>query len=118
QIQLGTERGTIDHMKVGRPPSLRLGIAFGEHADRHGIPGLHDRLKLPRLRPHESVRRRAGIVRFVSKPGEADGYASPNGAAALTRSGSKPNFLLWRRDHWKARSDRGWARSRLADRSA
>src|SRR5258708_4339769 len=83
QAQLGTERGTMDHMKVGGPPSLGSVIAFGEHADRNSILGLHDRLKLPGRRTHESVRRCTGIVCFAAEPGEADGYAAANGAAVL-----------------------------------
>ena len=83
QVQLGTKRGAMDEMEVSGPPSLRNVIAFGEHGDRNCIPGLHDRLKLPRRRAHQSVRRSAGIVFFVSKPGKADGYSATNGVTVL-----------------------------------
>src|SRR5437588_8509190 len=73
----------MDQTKVSRPPFFRAFIALGEHADRNCIPDLRDRLKLPRSRTHESVRRCLGIVCFISKPGEADGHASPNGTATL-----------------------------------
>src|SRR5262249_45553702 len=95
QAQLGTECGTMDQMKVGGPPFLRIVIAFGEHGDRHRIPGLHDRFKLPGLCAHESMRRRLGIVRFVRKPGETDGYAATNGATGLpARLGTDEKHFL------------------------
>ncbi len=66
QAQLRTERDAMDQMKVSGPPPLCIVIAFDEHADRNCVPGLHDRLQLPRRRTHESVRRCMGIVCFVS----------------------------------------------------
>src|SRR5262249_33867630 len=83
QGQHGPERGTMGQTKVRGPPSLRMDVAFGEHADRNDIPGLLDRIELPRRRAHESMRRCAGIVRFAPEPGEADGYAAPNGTTVL-----------------------------------
>src|SRR5260370_34513812 len=61
QAQLGTNRRTMDQMKVSGPPSLRIVIAFGEHADRNCIPGLLDRINSARHRTHESVHRSTGI---------------------------------------------------------
>src|SRR5262249_14434186 len=97
----------MEQVKVSGPPALRFDIAFAEHADRNCAPGLLDRFQLPRGRAHESVRRRAGIVCFGPKPGEADGYAATNGAAILVAclGADEEDFLP------AARSPRSYVRS-------
>src|SRR5262249_47464718 len=83
EAQLSTERGAMDQTKFGGPPSLRVLVAFGEHAHCDGTPDLRYRLKLPCLCTDEPVRGRRGIVGLASKPGEADRYASTNCVAAF-----------------------------------
>src|SRR5262252_8886880 len=85
----------MDQAKVRGPPFPRVVIAFGEHADRNRVSGPDDRLKLPHCGAHESVRWSVGIVCFISKPGEADGHASPNGAVTLPlRPGAEEKHFL------------------------
>src|SRR5262249_40158672 len=83
EAQLRTECRTIDQMKIRWPPPLGAFIAFGEHAHRNSAPNVRYRLKAPFFGAHKPMRRRCGIVRLASKPGEADGYSSPNCAAVL-----------------------------------
>src|SRR5947208_17161187 len=83
EAQLSTERRAMHQTKVGGPPSLRSFVAFGEHADRDRDPDLCYRLKLPRHRAYQPVRRRCGNVRLAAKPGKTDWDASTNCAAVL-----------------------------------
>src|SRR5207244_2980671 len=83
EAQLRTERGAMDQTKFGGPPSLRTVVAFGEHGDCDRVPDLRDRLKMPRVRADEPVRRRFRIARLAPKPGETDRYASTNCVAVF-----------------------------------
>ena len=49
-------------MEVCRPPFLRVGITFREHADVYAIRRLGDRFEIPGLRACETVRRGLEIL--------------------------------------------------------
>src|SRR5262245_38958518 len=95
EIQFRTKRGAIHQTKLSGPPFPRLFVAFGEHADGDRVTDLGDRLKLPRGRADEAVRRRSWIFRLVSKPGETNWYAPTNRMAGFpSRLRAEKEYLL------------------------
>src|SRR6185295_18100326 len=83
EAQFRAKRGAINQPKFSGPPSLRIFVAFGEHADCDLVTVLGDRLKVPRRRADEPVCRRSRIVRLASKPWETNWYASTNCVAVF-----------------------------------
>src|SRR5271165_2912703 len=113
KVEFEAKGNAMDQAKFDGPASFRILVAFGEHADCDRAPNLRDRLQSPRFGAYESVRRRIGIVRLASKPGETDRYAPTNCVAVF------PFRLCANKEHPKRRRTdsyapkRGdWSRSR------
>src|SRR5262249_50022570 len=98
EAQFRAKRGAIHQTKCSGPPSLRLFVAFGEHADCDRITAPGDRLQVPRRRTDEPVCRRSRIARLASKPRETNWHATTNCVAVIpSRLCAEEEYFLFAR---------------------